>query len=199
MLKHALMLLAAVVATQMASTNANATCQNIQNQTINLGTARVAVRTGPQKLATAAVFTSGDGWGSGPMPRLGVNRTLGYLPPGAVYNAWFTAAVVDNSTASNSCVNARIEAVLSARNGDTCGSIQAGPWTTSYNVNTCALADGVFRGIIQISHQSLGFAPSYFTELRSFDLTQSSSPITTSSGCHKVTTEGGASGCSDPI
>jgi hypothetical protein len=197
MKRRPLIILAIATLPALASLEAHATCQNMQNQTINLGIGRMGLRGPSDFFPFADVFTSGDGWQNSAEPNLGLNKTLGYLPPGAVYNAWFTTAVIDNSVAD--CMNARIEVVLTAMNGDNCASTQAGPWTTSYNVNTCSLADGVFRGIVQIGHNTLGFAPSYMFQMKTYDFTRAPAQQTLASGCHKVTTQGGASGCSDPI
>jgi hypothetical protein len=196
----ALVAVVAVVAvTTVVPLQVHATCQNITNATINVGFSRHAIRGGaPESAQQGHIVFNGNGFSGGPELNYGslgpAAPTVGFLPTGAVWNAWLSAAIVDGSISQ--CTNSRIDFTLRAMNGDNCASLQAGPWTVSYNVNTCNFLDQFYRGLVQISHNSLGFAPSYQFQAT---VISNGSTLGTVAGCTRVTTVGGASGCADSI
>lgn len=172
-----------------------ARCQNLQNQTVNLGLGGTRIKQGSADISALKVFTTGDGYSQNVQElNFGWAKTLGYLPAGALYNAWVTAFFVDSSVSG--CISGRLDYTAAARSGDTCVSYIDGPWTVSYSQNTCGLVDDYFRGLVQIGFNSLGYAPSYTTKLT---LWSGGTQLGVQEGCHKVTQTGGNTGCSDPI
>ena len=198
-MKRVLAIVASVAVTAVLPLQALATCQNIVNNALNGGWASrlIAATYNPQH--KAVINFKGDGYSTGGDElNMGYAKTVGYLPTGGQYNLWFSASHVDRGSPFPTCFDSTIEAIASARAGDACGAVIDGPWTSQYNVNTCGMLDGDFRGLLQIGFNGFGWTPSVHARLVVRDRT-SSTPLSSSDGCYKVSTSPGAAGCSDPL
>lgn len=203
-----LALLAAAFGSVFCPLPSYATCQSINDESIHIGMGRVVLRANPvsgtpDNLQYAKVFVSSTqgGYGTAGTSELnmGTNKTIGLLPAGTGFNLVIAAGVNDahSGITGSGCVDAHVRVKLTAMNGDTCTSVNNGPWTSTYHISTCGFLDGVFRGLFEIGHFGIGFVPSYKIEVSASPL--STTTGTSDSGCFRVTQTGGASGCGETI
>lgn len=197
--KTVLFVASTIVAVSLAiPMQVQATCQNLSGQTVPVAMGRFVFKNSTE-VGHAKAYNSQDGFNqSSTELNLGFGTTAGFLPSGAGFNITYANALVDNG--SSACNRATFGNTLTVTNGDRCDGSVINSWTSTWDVNTCGLADGFFRGQIQNGHFGVGFAPSYFIALGiRKQVGAIFVDVAQSTGCMKVSTSPGASGCSDPL